>query len=136
MVDVSSAIAEYEASRAHRLLLVEDDVSIANLIRIGMKRLGLRCEMDIAYSGEEGLEQWHRHPYDILITDYNLRGITGFDLIQRLNINTLVTPVVLCTAYDTPSMQQYAQQLGVAAYIPKPFFIDQFVCTVNNLLIA
>ncbi|NOK57531.1 MAG: hypothetical protein GFH27_549303n203 [Chloroflexi bacterium AL-W] len=134
MHDLSSAIAEYEANKAHHMLLVEDDVSIANIIHIGVQHLGLHCKIDIAYSGEEGLEQWHRHPYDILVTDYNLRDITGLDLIQRLKINTLITPIVLCTAYDTPLIQQHAQKLGVSAYISKPFFIDQFVDIIGNLL--
>jgi two-component system, OmpR family, response regulator len=100
-----------------RILLVEDDNDISRIIQLAMKTLGLPYELDIAMSAEEGLALWNKQPYDLVLTDYNLRGMTGLDLI-----------------YDSPSIQRSARESGATAYIAKPFFMDDLVEKVRTLL--
>jgi CheY-like chemotaxis protein len=117
-----------------RILMVEDDGSIAHLISIAMHTLDVPYQLDQAFSGEEGLDLWHKRPYDLLLTDYNLRGMTGISLIEALKKEGVGVPMVLFTAYDTPRIRKEAQQAGVAAFIPKPFFLDEFVNMTRGLL--
>ena len=117
-----------------RILMVEDDGSIAHLISIAMHTLDVPYQLDQAFSAEEGLDLWHRQPYDLLLTDYNLRGMTGITLIETLKHEGVGVPMVLFTAYDTPRIRKEAQQAGVAAFIPKPFFLDEFVGVTRGLL--
>jgi two-component system OmpR family response regulator len=117
-----------------RILMVEDDGTIAHLISIAMQTLDVAYQLDQAFSAEEGLDMWHKQPYDLLLTDYNLRGITGVALMETLRSEGVLVPMVLFTAYDTPRIRKEAQQVGVAAFIPKPFFLDEFVNTARGFL--
>ena len=117
-----------------RILMVEDDGTIAHLISIAMQTLDVPYHLDQAFSAEEGLDMWHKQPYDLLLSDYNLRGMTGIALMETLRREGVLVPMVLFTAYDTPRIRKEAQQVGVAAFIPKPFFLDEFVNTARGFL--
>ncbi len=117
-----------------RILMVEDDGTIAHLISIVMQTLDVPYHLDQAFSAEEGLDMWHKQPYDLLLSDYNLRGMTGVALMETLRREGVLVPMVLFTAYDTPRIRKEAQQVGVAAFIPKPFFLDEFVNTARGFL--
>lgn len=110
-----------------RILLVEDDGSIGSIIKLSLRTLGMPHQLDHAYSAEEGRELWSAQPYDLLLTDYNLRGQSGLDLINDLKREGETAPMMLFTAYDTPQLRKAAEAARVAAYVAKPFFLDQFV---------
>lgn len=117
-----------------RILMVEDDGTIAHLIAIAMQTLDVPHHLDQAFSGEEGLELWHTQPYDLLLTDYNLRGMNGLVLVETLRQEGSTTPMVLFTAYDSPHIRKEAQRVGISAFISKPFFLDEFVNTARSFL--
>lgn len=117
-----------------RILLVEDESDIGRIIQLAMQALGMPYEMDLAMSAEEGIDLWERQPYDLLLTDFNLRGMTGLDLVKHIREQGHLIPTVLFTAYDSQQVRRDARELGVSAYIPKPFFMDEFVDQVRNLL--
>jgi CheY-like chemotaxis protein len=117
-----------------RILMVEDDGTIAHLIAIAMHTLDVPYQLDQAFSAEEGLDMWHNQPYDLLLTDYNLRGMTGIALVETLRGEDVCVPIVLFTAYDTPRIRKEAQRAGISAFIPKPFFLDEFVNMTRGFL--
>ncbi len=117
-----------------RILMVEDDGTIAHLIKIAMQTLDMPHQLDQAFSAEEGLDLWHKQPYDLLLTDYNLRGMNGLALVETLKQEGATAPMVLFTAYDAPRIRKEAQRLGVSAFIAKPFFLDEFVDIARSLL--
>lgn len=117
-----------------RILLVEDDGSISQIIKLAMIDLKLPHHLDIAMSAEEGLDLWLTQPYDILLTDYNLRGRTGLELITTLHDRGMTAPTVLFTAYDTPQLRAAANAAQVTAFLAKPFFIDEFIDLTRSLL--
>lgn len=117
-----------------RILLVEDENQIGRIIELGMTGLGRPYEFVSVLSAEEGLEQWQAQPFDLLMTDYNLRGMDGLRLINILKQQGERAPMVLITAYDSPQLARAAREAGVAAYIPKPFFIDQMIDRIRALL--
>jgi two-component system, OmpR family, response regulator len=118
-----------------RILLVEDDGSIARIIIIAMRDIGVPYAIDQAYSAEEGLELWEQQPYDIVLTDYNLRGMNGIALISALRARGAATlPTVLFTAYDDARIQKEARAVGVTRFVAKPFVIEEFVRLTRELL--
>jgi len=118
-----------------RILLVEDDGSIARIITIAMRDIGVPYMLDQAYSAEEGLELWEQHPYDVVLTDYNLRGMSGTAMIAALKARGAADlPTVLFTAYDDARVQKEARAVGVTRYIAKPFVIEEFVRITRELL--
>ncbi|NOK58042.1 MAG: DNA-binding response regulator, OmpR family, contains REC and winged-helix (wHTH) domain [Chloroflexi bacterium AL-W] len=119
-----------------RILLVEDDDSIARIITIGLNDLQTPFQLDHAISAEEALTLADQQSYDLLLTDYNLRGKTGLDLIHQLKDGGSLMPMVLFTAYDTPKLRRDARDAGVTKFVTKPFFVDQFVALARKLLLT
>jgi CheY-like chemotaxis protein len=119
-----------------RILLVEDDGGIAQVIKIGLQDLGMPYHLDHALTAEEGFDLWQRQSYDLVLTDYNLRGKNGLDLITQIKADNAVVPTVLVTAYDTPKLRREARLIGIAEFVAKPFFVDQFTQLVRTLLPA
>jgi two-component system OmpR family response regulator len=118
-----------------RILLVEDDGSIARIIMIAMRDLGVPYKLDQAFSAEEGLELWDAQPYDVLLTDYNLRGMNGIAMIAALRTRGATDlPTVLFTAYDDARIQKDARTVGVSRFVTKPFVIEEFVKLTRELL--
>jgi DNA-binding response OmpR family regulator len=121
-------------TRTLRILLVEDDSSIAKAYAIGMHELGVPYQLDQAFSAEEGLELWQRQPYDLLLTDYNLRGMNGLAMVAHLKERGVDVPTILFTAYDSTPVRKEARKLGVNHFIAKPFLIEELVHIVRTLL--
>jgi two-component system OmpR family response regulator len=119
-----------------RILLVEDDGSIARVIVIAMRALGVPYQLDQAFSGEEGLELWEKQPYDMVLTDYNLRGMSGIHMIAEMKSSAGDLPTVLFTAYDEATIRKEAKAAGVTRFITKPFIVDEFIATARGLLSA
>src|SRR6266540_3479109 len=113
-----------------RILLVEDDGSIAR----AMQDIGVPCQIDQAYSAEEGLELWHQQPYDLVLSDYNLRGMNGLAMIAALKAQAANLPTILFTAYDDAPVRREATKVGVSRFISKPFVIDEFIHIARGLL--
>lgn len=90
------------AGKPFRILLIEDDSMIASVIALGMRTLGAPYLLDTAYSAEEALDLFEQHDYDLVMSDYNLRGMNGLSLLTTVRQRKPDTPTVLFTAYDTP----------------------------------
>ncbi len=119
-----------------RILLVEDDGGIAQVIKIAMHEVDLPHVLDHAYTAEEAIELWQQGSYDLVLSDYNLRGKNGLDLIAHIKQLGANVPTVLVTAYDTPGLRRQADQVGVSRFVAKPFFVDQFIELVRGMLPA
>jgi two-component system OmpR family response regulator len=117
-----------------RILLVEDDNHIGRIIELALPELGLPYDFVTVLSAEEGLELWEHQPFDLLLTDYNLRGMTGLKLVEILRGRGVKAPIVLVTAYDSADLRKEARALKIDAYMTKPFFMDELVETVRGLL--
>ncbi len=121
--------------RVLRILAVEDDNHIGRIIQMAMSSLDVPYEFTLALNAEEGLEIWNQQPFDLLLADYNLRGMNGLKLITTLQEQGFAhVPMVLITAYDNPQLSQEAGESGIAAYIPKPFFIEDLINIIRGLL--
>ena len=121
-------------TRPLRILLVEDDGSIARVIAIAMQGLGQPYHLDQAYSAEEGLELWDQGGYDLVLSDYNLRGMNGIAMIEHLKEKLPELPTVIFTAYDDSSVRRAARKAGVSHFIAKPFMIDEIIEIARGLL--
>ncbi|MEI8307908.1 MAG: response regulator [Chloroflexales bacterium] len=117
-----------------RILLVEDDSHIGRIIELSLPELGIPYEFVSAISAEDGLEQWRRKPFDVLLTDYNLRGMNGLQLVEELRRQGFRVPTLLVTAYDSSEVRREVRNLHIDAYLPKPFFMDDLVDAVRRLL--
>jgi CheY-like chemotaxis protein len=119
--------------RPLRILLIEDERHIGRIIELTLPELAIPYEVVNVLSAEEGLEQWAIAPFDLVLTDYNLRGMDGLKLVSHLRNQGSTAPMLLITAYDSPEMRREARQL-VDEYIPKPFFMDDLLEAIRRQL--
>jgi len=104
------------------ILVVDDYNTMVRIIRKLLKQVGYE-NVDEAANGEEALRMIKEKEYDLIISDWNMEPMTGFDLLQevRANEGTAKTPFILVTAESKKENVVAAQQAGVSDYLVKPF---------------
>ena len=101
-----------------RLLLIDDDVSLAKMLHEFLELHGFR--VDIVHNGETGLQRIDEDPPDLVILDVMLPDINGFDVLKRLRAKHEL-PVVMLTARGDESDRIFGLMGGADDYLPKPF---------------
>jgi DNA-binding response OmpR family regulator len=115
-----------------RVLLVEDDRSIASFVEPELERLGfcVRC----AYDGPSGLEEARRFEPELVVLDIMLPGLNGVGVLKRLRLGGSRVPVVMLTARDATLDKVHSLDLGADDYVTKPFDIDELLARIRALL--
>jgi DNA-binding response OmpR family regulator len=115
-----------------RILLVEDDRSIADFVEPELEHLGfqVRC----AYDGIEGLEEVQRFGPALIVLDIMLPGLDGVGVLDRLRRGGSRIPVIMLTARDTTLDKVHSLDHGADDYLTKPFDIEELLARVRALL--
>ncbi len=103
------------------VLLVEDEATVALLLRDSLTDLGTEYNIETASSGEEALHKMEEHRWDMLVTDHRMPGITGLELIKAVRDQAPATLTILMTGYNSDEVERAAQHLNVYHYMTKPF---------------
>ncbi|MEK6443069.1 response regulator transcription factor [Pseudonocardia sp. T1-2H] len=102
-----------------RVLLVEDERPLAEMVRRGLAREG--HSVDMAHDGPSGLDAALSGVHDVVILDIMLPGLSGYRILQRLRAAGVWTPVLMLTAKDGEYDEADAFDLGADDYLTKPF---------------
>jgi DNA-binding NtrC family response regulator len=116
--------------RKHRILVVDDELTVCKSIRQVL--VGSDCDVDMAQSGEEALNKEAEQPYDVMIVDLMMPGLSGMDLLRMLKARNPKARVIMVTGYPTMRNTLQAMQLGAVDFLPKPFLPT----TLRNLVAA
>lgn len=115
-----------------RLLLVEDDVKIAQFVSQGLKEAGFAVDhMD---NGEDGLHMALNEPYDVAVIDIMLPKMDGLRLIQGMRNNGINIPVLILSAKRTVDDRVKGLSTGGDDYLIKPFAFSELLARVHALL--
>ncbi len=115
-----------------RLLVVEDDVKMASLLRRGLGEDG--AAVDVARSGEDAVWMAAAAPYDAVILDVMLPGIDGFETCRRLRDDGVWAPVLLLTARDAVEDRVAGLDGGADDYLVKPFSFAELSARLRALV--
>jgi DNA-binding response OmpR family regulator len=117
-----------------RLLVVEDDFDIANMLNIFFKSQGY--EVDIASRGSEALDKTRHVMPHLIVLDIMLPDIDGYEVCRslRTNVRTSHIPVIFLTQKDERSDKLQGLELGADDYITKPFDIEELKLRVQNAI--
>ncbi|WP_238009148.1 response regulator transcription factor [Dactylosporangium sp. AC04546] len=118
-----------------RLLLVEDEVGLAETIRDGLAAEGFTT--DLMFNGVDGLWAATETPhgaYDAVVLDIMLPGLSGYEVCRRLRQQEVWTPVLMLTAKDGDYDQADALDLGADDYLTKPFSFVVLVARLRALI--
>lgn len=113
-----------------KILIVEDEEAIANLIRINLVKAGYQCE--IASDGEEAADAIAEHPFDLILLDIMLPKLNGYEVLEYAK--TVDVPVIFLTAMGETAQKVKGLKLGAEDYIAKPFEIAELLARVETVL--
>jgi two-component system, OmpR family, response regulator len=114
-----------------RVLVVEDDVKMAGLIRRGLVEEGYAA--DVASSGEDALWMANAHPYDAVVLDVMLPRLSGFETCRRLRNDGVWAPVLMLTARDAVEDRVAGLDAGADDYLSKPFSFAELLARLRAL---
>lgn len=114
-----------------RVLVVEDEASIANFVRQGLSEAGYA--VDVAWDGREGLDYALAADYDALILDIMLPRMDGLQLLGELRARGIKTPALMLTARDTIEDRVEGLDAGADDYLVKPFSFDELLARIRAL---
>lgn len=115
-----------------RILLVEDDTSVASFITKGLREE--QYAIDATGDGEEGFLMASTIPYDLLILDVMVPKMDGFTMCRRLREKGSMTPILLLTARDTVEDRVTGLDTGADDYLTKPFAFPELLARIRALL--
>ena len=115
-----------------RVLIVEDDESIASFVARGLREAGFAT--DIARDGHEGLAKARTADYDAAIIDVMLPGRDGISLVEELRRAGVRTPVLLLTARRSVEDRVHGLESGADDYLTKPFAFPELLARVHALI--
>ena len=117
-----------------RLMIVEDDPDISNMLRIYFNGQGY--DVDIAQRGSEALEKTRQVMPHLIVLDIMLTDIDGYEVCRTLRTNTRTShiPVIFLTQKDERSDKLQGLELGADDYITKPFDIEELKLRVQNAI--
>jgi two-component system OmpR family response regulator len=114
-----------------RVLIVEDEVKMASLIRRGLREEGLSA--DVAIKGEDALWMAAATDYDAIVLDVMLPGIDGFETSRRLRADGVWSPVLMLTARDAVEDRITGLDGGADDYLTKPFSFAELLARLRAL---
>ena len=113
-----------------KILIVEDEKPISNLIRLSLKNVGYLC--DTAFDGNTAIDLIDNNVYDLILLDVMLPEVDGFELMEY--IRPLGIPVIFLTAMDKLQDRVKGLKMGAEDYIVKPFEVAELIARVEVVL--
>ena len=114
----------------NKILIVEDEEAIANLIKMNLKNAGYYC--DVSYNGKDGADKMQTEHYDLCLLDIMLPEVNGYELLDYAK--SIELPVIFLTAKGETADKVKGLQAGADDYITKPFEVLELLARVENIL--
>lgn len=115
-----------------KILIIEDDQRVANLIQRGLQEQGYSTT--IAYDGFLGKKLALQYPYDLIISDIILPKLDGLELCQQIKEYKPDTPIIMLTALGTTDDKVEGFDAGADDYLVKPFEMRELLARIRVLL--
>lgn len=120
------------ANRATPILVVEDFSSMVRILRTLLSRIGLD-NVDSAIDGRAAIERMRYKKYELVITDCNMPGMSGYKLLREIRTDPRweMTPVLLMSA--DPNVVRFIRETDLTQYLVKPFDAEQLSAKIQGL---
>jgi DNA-binding NtrC family response regulator len=114
-----------------RVLLVDDNASVLRFLASAFASNG--CQVTTAATAEQALEQLSDDPYDLVVSDIKMPGLSGLDLLRAVKGKQPGTPVVLITGVPSVNSAVFGLRHGAYDYLPKPFSVTEVKELIRRL---
>lgn len=115
-----------------RILIVEDEVRIADFLERGLRAEGHFCV--VANDGEAGLSLALEGDFDLLLLDMMLPGMHGRDICQHLRMKQINTPLIVLSAMDSLDDVIAGLRMGADDYMTKPFSFEELLARIETVM--
>ena len=115
-----------------RILIVEDEVRIADFLQRGLRAEGHFCV--VANDGESGLALALEGDFDLLLLDLMLPGLHGREICQQLRMNKINTPLIILSAMDSLDDVIAGLRMGADDYMTKPFSFEELLARIETVM--
>ncbi len=130
--NANSGAAPTSCGSQHQILLIEDDVQIAQLVATEITDAG--WAVDLATDGQGGLRRLKAGKVKLVVLDLNLPDIDGLEVCEQIRAVDRVTPVLMLTARATKQDVVRGLELGADEYLTKPFDTVELIARIRALL--
>jgi FixJ family two-component response regulator len=110
-----------------RILIVDDALDLGRLLKNALLTISSDFDITVVPSAEEAQLEASRSPLDLVISDIRLPGISGFDLVKRLQQKYENVKFMLITGMDDVDLEVEAESLGVSSFLRKPMSMSDFI---------
>jgi DNA-binding response OmpR family regulator len=121
-----------EDSGKRRILIIEDDVHIAEGLKLNLSLQGY--EVDIAFDGLSGMQKWKAGQPHLVVLDIMLPGIDGLSILRSIRLVDERLPILILSAKGSSEDRVKGLTYGVDDYLAKPFNLEEFLLRVERLL--
>jgi len=115
-----------------RILIIEDDEEMRALLRDSLLEDGI--EFDSAENGSEAIHKLVEEPFDLVITDIRMPGLTGLDILPWIKRLQPETFVVVITAFGSEEVRRKSFDRGAMAYLEKPINMDRLKTLIQEMV--
>lgn len=118
---------------APRILVVEDNVKISDVVSFLLKKAGF--EVAVAYEWKKAFEELEKGPVHVVVLDIMLPGIDGYEILRSIRKNPKYQklPVIVCSALGSTEDDQRAMEAGATDVMPKPYPPKQLIEKLRKL---
>lgn len=114
------------------VLIIDDDASFRRILEYHLNEAGYKTA--VAENGEKALDLFSEHNYQAVLTDLNMPGLSGEEILKQIKRQSPDTPVIVITAFGSIDSAVEAMKLGAFHYLTKPLNRDELLHTLGNAL--
>jgi len=119
---------------ALNILLVDDNRNLLTTVSDGLRAaMGKAISVDVCFNGSEALSMLATQRFDLVISDFDIPGVSGLELINKIRQDYRETILILTTAYGTDALEEEVHRLGIG-YITKPIGLSLLVQFIRDLI--
>lgn len=119
---------------ALNILLVDGNRNLVTTLSDGLRKaMGKAISVAVCCSGSEALSMLAIQRFDVVISDFNIPGVSGLELMNKIRQDHRETILILTTAYGTDALEEEVHRLGIG-YITKPFGMSLLVQSIHDLI--
>ena len=117
-----------------KLLIVEDDASLAYIEKTGLEDIIGGYEVTTASNGKEGLKVWEESHPDVIISDIDMPVMNGFEMVERIRETDGDVIIIFTSALTSPNDVKAGYRLGINNYVKKPFVPEELDAHIQALM--
>ncbi|MEL6277327.1 MAG: response regulator transcription factor [Pseudomonadota bacterium] len=115
-----------------RILLIEDDKSMAGSIELMLRQEGFT--LDKTDMGEDGVDLGKIYDYDLIVLDLNLPDMSGYDVLKQLRVSKIGTPILILSGLSSTENKVRGFGFGADDYMTKPFSREEFIARIHAII--